>query len=75
MTRKCSDTVSITKAKMYRTARLIPDAWEIPDGFKAGEYVAVSFLRRAMGTNVFQCTSITGSVAAISDIELESFVL
>jgi hypothetical protein len=75
MKRKCPDTASIGKAKLYRTARLIDESWEVPEGFNTGEYVAVSFLRRVMGTNVFQCTSISGSVAAISDLELERFVL
>jgi hypothetical protein len=73
MKHKLTDTVTIAKAKMYSTAWLIPDAWDIPEGFKAGECVGVSFLRRCMGSNVFQCTSLTGSVAAISDIELERF--
>jgi hypothetical protein len=66
---------SIGKAKLYRTAQLIPDAWDVPQGFKAGEFVSVSFLRKAMGVCVFQCKNVAGEVAAISEFELARFTL
>ena len=75
MKHKCPDTVSIRKAQLFKTARLIDEAWEIPSGFSPGEFVAVSFLRRFWGTNVFQCTSQSGAIAAISDLQLERFCL
>ena len=67
--------MTIKKAKLYRTARIIDDAWDLPAGFKAGEYVSAAFLRKVFGSYVFQCSKSDGSIAAISDFELENFVL
>jgi hypothetical protein len=66
---------TIRKAKLYKTARLIPEAWEIPEGFTAGEFVSVSFLYKTWGSCVYQCRSISGNIAAISDLQLDGFVL
>jgi len=66
---------SVGKAKLYKTAQFIHGAWDVPQGFTPGEFVAVSFLRKAMGVCVFQCTNANGEVAAISEFELERFVL
>jgi len=67
-------SISTAKAKLYKTAWIIGEAWDVPDGFKAGECVAVSFLCRAMGVCVFQCRNMAGNVAEISEFELERFV-
>lgn len=66
---------SIAKARLYRTARIVNEAWEVPDGFVAGEYVSVVFLRKSWGSCVYQCMNAAGAVAAISDLQLDSFVL
>lgn len=63
------------KAQLYKTARFIEDAWDIPEGFVPGEFVSVTWLRKAMGVMVFQCTNSAGHVAAISELELERFCL
>ena len=67
--------MSIKKARMYKTARFIEKAWDIPEGFTPGEFVSVSYLYKATGVSVFQCTNAAGSIAAISEFELEDFVL
>ncbi len=67
--------ISVAKAKLYKTAWIIPNAWEVPEGFSAGECVSVSFLRRVFGACVFQCKNVAGETAAISEFELERFVL
>jgi len=57
------------------TAQLIPEAWDVPEGFTPGEFVAVRFLRKAFGVLVFQCTNAAGNIAAICELELDNFVL
>lgn len=68
-------STSVSKAKQYTTARIITDAWDLPTGFKAGDYVSVRFLRKAFGVLVYQCAKSTGETAAISAFELERFTL
>ena len=63
-----------SRARKYKTAWIIDDAWELPEDFDAGECVSVEFLRKVFGACVFQCRNIAGSVAAISEFELERFV-
>ena len=73
--RRAKSGLSVAKSKLYKTAQLIPEAWEIPTGFKAGEFVAVRFLRVTWGCCIFQCTNASGNVAEISEMELANFVL
>lgn len=69
--------MSIEKAKMYQTARISKQAGELPEGFYAGEYVAVRYIGRgAFGLNFQVAHSRAFELAAVlSENDLENFVL
>ena len=68
--------IDATKAAMYKTAQVKISALAIPDGFSAGEFVAVRHIgQREDGMQLFDCTNIALIHGVISEHELCSFVL
>ena len=65
--------MTLGKARRYKTARIIDEAWEVPRGFSIGESVSVSFLRKTWGAFIFECHSTSGQCAVISEFLLDNF--
>lgn len=69
--------MTITKAKLFQTARIREDAHELPEGFYPGEYVAVRFISKgAFGLN-FQISHGRkfNDSAVVDEHSLENFCL
>lgn len=63
--------MTITKAKLFKTAIVCTDTAEIPEG----TIVAVQFITGKRNSRLFRCTAPDGTIEVLHEFQLGNFVL